>query len=976
MKRLIFYSVTFSLMLGSFTILFCGCSFMPKQINKIGRLGLQTRCPECPTKLEYNTIGKPRREMPHLDATQKDFPKGDEKRRIRRNMESSRDSQQPEDNGMENWNENVTSASPPESPSSTTPLPTLSNEDINITMLCQDYWFSCRGRCTRERELGGTEERLQCFCDSSCEMFQDCCADFDQFCSSSGTASKESKNPDYEQWKCVESESLTEALGVWMIASCPSNWTEEDIDYRCISNPVTLSHNNHKDNLPVIDRKGNTYKNHYCAQCHGLNLNGLLFYNLQFNCDVTAPKDYQSDQILKFLFTFCDKVSWQSPEDAARRYCHRLVPKDECSDCFPPTKVQQKCLAGPLRVVYVNDITMQQNFFNPYCALAINATNFVCGPGSSKPRPGREEPGPLPKPFSLVMDVDFSGDQPDKETSNVRKHKVVCLEGYVYDFYLQMCRPSIAPSDFNSLREKLFSVSVWMQSNISSSLIPLVTEINFKETIINNFNINETLLSVISIGNPSGPVSTVVFNIKINPAIQKNLTVETIKTAMSSLSMVLNKANYTVFKVAVKRFNCALIENYNPHEYTFKENEVKIRDTGKIFQEADYYTDETEWINGSLVPIGILTVCKQPQLNCSGVLVGLNENEYDILSNGSLYRNISREVFEPGRFLLINDTVLVCTNFSSVYESGRKTNENNIVLALVTFIGLSVSIISFAAVLVTFALFRELRTLPGINLMNLSFAHLVTDWLYLATGYIEAKVACTIIAILLHYFFLVSLTWMSIMAFEMWLVFSKICIQHTNPRRRKICLNLVRRIMIGWLPAFAFVVVCVALDQSNVVAFHYGGIKGCWINNSSANLYFFVIPVAFSMTFNTVFFVLTVRAIKITDNQSRRATFQIKNRTNAIVFLKIFILMGFTWIFGVLKALVSKYFEYPFIIFTTLQGLYVAMAFVFTSRVKKMYCTLLCIENNSANRLQNTLRTKREFFPPVVLLSHVEKNEK
>ncbi|KAL9987538.1 hypothetical protein ACROYT_G001863 [Oculina patagonica] len=163
----------------------------------------------------------------------------------------------------------------------------------------------------------------------------------------------------------------------------------------------------------------------------------------------------------------------QQPED------NGIVNKKENGTSASPP--ESPSLTTPLPTLNNED-----NFFNPYCALAINATNIVCGLG----QPGPEEPGPLPKPFSLVMDVDFSGDQPDKETFKVRKHKVVCLEGYVYDFHLQMCRPGIAPSDFNSLGEKLFSVSVWMQSNTSSLLIPLVTEINFKEAIMNNFNIS------------------------------------------------------------------------------------------------------------------------------------------------------------------------------------------------------------------------------------------------------------------------------------------------------------------------------------------------------------------------------------------------------------------------------------------------------------------------------------------------------
>ena len=896
------------------------------------------------------------------------FFSGGGRRRVRR------DSQQPEHHAAENWNNTGISSTSSQWLSFTTISPTLNNDDVNITMHCQSYWFSCRGRCTHKRELGGTEERLQCFCDSSCELFHDCCADFDQFCSS-GTLTQEAENPDYEHWKCIESDLLTEALGVWMIASCPANWTlEEDIDERCSSSFRSLSYDNHKDNLPVIDHTGNTYKNRYCAQCHGLNLDDLTLYNLLFHCHVPVPSNYQSNGILQFLFAFCDKAYWKSPEGAARRYCYQLT--DGCPECFPPTKTQQKCLAGSLRVVYVNDTGMQQNFINPYCAFINNAKHIGCGPGSSKPQSdGGGNPLKAPKPFSLVMDVDFFDEKTGKESSSVRMHKVSCLEDNVYDFHLQVCRPGIAPTKLNSGHQELLSVSLWIRCNISSFWIPLVTEIDFKEAVVKKLNISETLFSVVSIGNPFGPVSTVLLNINIYPYTQKKLSMKTVQTTLSCLSINLNNVSFTVFKVAVKHFDCASVVNYSRYEYAVENKVVKIRNTGEMIQEANYYTNETEWINGSLVPVGTLTVCKQEQINCSGILIGLNESEYVILTNGSLYRNISREVFDSERILSISDTTWVCVHFSSTYELARNTTENNIVLVLLTYIGLSLSIVSFVAVLVTYALFKELRTLPGTNLMNLSLAHLLADLLYLATGYDNAKVACTVIAILLHYFFLVSLTWMSIMGLETWLVFSKIRIQHRNRKKRGKCLNLLGRTTLGWLPAFVFVVVCIALDQSNEVAFHYGGIKGCWINNAIANMFFFVVPVTLSISLNTVLFGLTVRAIRNTTKQTQRVTHQTPHRKTAVVFLKIFILTGFTWTFGILKIAVSEYFEYPFIIFTTLQRLFVMLAFVFTTRVKRMYYALLCIGKNTADGRERTLRTKRELVPPVVLLKHFEKKE-
>ena len=832
--------------------------------------------------------------------------------------------------------------------SSTPVVPNVwTNEDVNITVHCESYWFSCKERCTQERELGGTEERLQCFCDNRCEFFKDCCADFDHYCSSSGISALDAKSPDdVGLWECVSSSmSFTKAAGVWMISSCPKNWTQVDIKDRC-GNDAFPTYDNLKDNMPVIDRKGNTYKNHYCAQCHGLDLNDLTFYNVKFSCDAPVPKEYKRKEVLNFLSTFCSKPFWRPPIGSKRRYCHFIAPNHYCWDNTIPQKVQQKCLNGPLRLVYEKYGYEQKTFLNPYCALCNKVKNFSCGPG---PYPSRTD-GTLAKPFSLVMDLDFSDEDHHRiKTPKVLELNVSCLQqGYVYDFHLEVCRPGISPSEVRLVREKILVISVWMRSTAMSFWgHPLITKDNFKEAIANKLNLNKTFISDISIGNPFGPVSTVVFRIHINSTTLKNVSTQTLQTAIMSHFVILNYANFTVFKVAVRSFHCAVVETFYPSEYTFERNAVKIKNTGEIFPEADYYSNETEWKNGSLAPIGILTVCKQPQLNCSGILIGLTEDDYVILSNGSLYRNISRELFQPRSFLFINNTIWVCTKFSSIHQKPFTkvdliATENDFVLIVLTYVGLSLSIVSFILVLVTYSLFTELRTLPGINLMNLCLSHLLTDSLYLATGYVNAEIACTIIAILLQYFFLVSFMWMSVIAFETWKAFSKIRIQHRQRNRKKNRFNLLRRIAIGWVPAFVLVVVCTALDQSNAVDFHYGGVKGCWINNSTANLFFFIVPLAISISFNAVFFALTVRAIRETSNQARRATTETVKRKTAGVFLKIFILMGFTWIFGFLKVLVSQYFEYPFIIFTTLQGLYIALAFVFTSRVKQMYHTLCC----------------------------------
>ena len=853
--------------------------------------------------------------------------------------------------------------------------------DINITMNCEDYWLSCRGRCTPERELGITVARLQCFCDVSCEFFQDCCADFDHYCSLSGK-STELETPDKKQWKCIGGQTRNKAYGVWMISSCPTIWTDAIIKERCGKTGVTLSEIDYKDHLPVVDQNGTTYNNFYCAQCHGRTLSELTFYNLKFDCDTLIPNGYSKTEILKFLFYSCGAPHWLPPEDKARRYCHYVSSRQYCLDDSLSTKVKQKCLNGSLRIVYKGG-AVPNNFFNPYCALCSFANNVSCGPGPFKIGSDTS----VAPPFSLVMDLDFSDNEVPMEKSKVRTLKISCRKDHVYDFHLQVCRPGLKPTDLTSERSIIFSVNVWMRSLFAGyPWNPLVTVKNFKNAISKKLKINETMVSGIAIGNPLGPVTSVVFNINFSTADQTNVsTLRTLNLTMNYLSLVLNGAEFTVFKVVVKPFRCSRIETYYPNEYTFEGKAIKVTPTGELLQNDDFFTNETEWINGSLVPIGILSVCKQPLLNCSGIFIGLTKEEYAIFSNGSLYRNISMELFEPTRFQSMNGTIWVCTNFSpfheeSVTDAPDGKTDHDLVLVILTYVGLSLSIFSFVLVLGTYTLLKELRTLPGFYLLNLCLAQLIMNVFYLQTGNVATKVACTVVAILLHYFFLVSFTWMSIIAFETWKVFSKIRVPRGNPSRREKCVHLSRRIALGWFGALVFVVVCVSLDQSNVVAFHYGGAKGCWINSTYANLYFFILPVAVFLLFNSVFFVLTVKSIRQTNNQTRRAMHQSQNRQTATVYLKIFILMGFTWIFGFLKILVSQYFEYPFIIFTTLQGVYVALAFVFTGRVKQMYLVLFCnggVERYRNNENGNTAtQPKPESTQRVVLGNYLKQHER
>ena len=138
-----------------------------------------------------------------------------------------------------------------------------------------------------------------------------------------------------------------------------------------------------------------------------------------------------------------------------------------------------------------------------------------------------------------------------------------------------------------------------------------------------------------------------------------------------------------------------------------------------------------------------------------------------------------------------------------------------------------------------------------------------------------------------------------------------------------------------------FCLFCFTLDATNTGIIGYGGKKGCWIKNTSSNLYFFVAPMSVLLFLNAVFSVLTVKSIKETMKSSQMATGQTRNKKDLGIFVRIAALMGFRWVFGFLSSL-HLYVAYVFVISCTLHGVYIAAAFLFTKRILKLYRIYSC----------------------------------
>ena len=113
-----------------------------------------------------------------------------------------------------------------------------------------------------------------------------------------------------------------------------------------------------------------------------------------------------------------------------------------------------------------------------------------------------------------------------------------------------------------------------------------------------------------------------------------------------------------------------------------------------------------------------------------------------------------------------NTTFILCpANEADLADKDPK--HGSTILAYITFVGTSLSIISLCFLLSVYLSFKELRNLPGKCLINLSLALLCYQSVFLgAAKSTEVDPLCKAVAIFLHFFILVAFSWMSVMAFD------------------------------------------------------------------------------------------------------------------------------------------------------------------------------------------------------------------
>ncbi|XP_075813917.1 adhesion G-protein coupled receptor G2 isoform X3 [Microtus pennsylvanicus] len=289
----------------------------------------------------------------------------------------------------------------------------------------------------------------------------------------------------------------------------------------------------------------------------------------------------------------------------------------------------------------------------------------------------------------------------------------------------------------------------------------------------------------------------------------------------------------------------------------------------------------------------------------------------------------------------LNETVCTCshlTSFGILMDLSRTSLPPSQMMALtfITYIGCGLSSIFLSVTLITYIAFEKIRRdYPSKILIQLCAALLLLNLVFLLDSWIalyNTRGFCISVAVFLHYFLLVSFTWMGLEAFHMYLALVKVFNTYIRKYILKFCI-------VGWGIPAVIVAIVLTISPDNYGIGSYGKFPNgspddfCWIN-SNAVFYITVVGyfcVIFLLNIS-MFIVVLVQLCRIKRKKQlgaqRKTSIQDLRSIAGLTFL-----LGITWGFAFFAwGPVNVTFMYLFAIFNTLQGFFI---FIFYCAAKE-----------------------------------------
>ncbi|XP_034386291.1 adhesion G-protein coupled receptor D2 [Cyclopterus lumpus] len=307
--------------------------------------------------------------------------------------------------------------------------------------------------------------------------------------------------------------------------------------------------------------------------------------------------------------------------------------------------------------------------------------------------------------------------------------------------------------------------------------------------------------------------------------------------------------------------------------------------------------------------------------------------------NFSLMHNHTSSWSSDGcRVSFAGSTVTSClcnhtTNFAVLmnYLESKWSPEDELILTKLTFIGSGASLCALVVTLMLFTVLDIPKSDRTSIHKNLFIALICAQVILLCSGSaIHNKVACTLVAALLHLFFMAAFSWMLVEGLLLW---SKVVAVNLSEDR-----HMKYYYLIGWGLPVLIVTITLASASGKYAADSY-----CWLSVQNGVIWGFAGPVIFIIMVNVM--VLT-RVVIITISTAKRRSIMLAMGTSPVdqaneqiraavkAVLVLLPILGLTWLCGVLVPF-SIVMAYIFILLNSLQGLFIFLIYgVYNTEVR------------------------------------------
>ncbi|KAI1285474.1 G-protein coupled receptor Mth [Halotydeus destructor] len=315
------------------------------------------------------------------------------------------------------------------------------------------------------------------------------------------------------------------------------------------------------------------------------------------------------------------------------------------------------------------------------------------------------------------------------------------------------------------------------------------------------------------------------------------------------------------------------------------------------------------------------------KLRSSCTKIRLTNTEYTLLNDSAIFVHSIKQRFGAEKYDKIEGNNFTGISLCSEDYFDSLPLNSVIIQSLLSQLLLSISIAGLTLHLLTCAVVKKLRNLPGKLLMSLCISLLCGQLSFLLSPMVQPFTTnCKLVAILSHYFFAASFCWSTVLAVDVYRTLTTMQVKESKWDQ------FISYSICAWSVPLVIILINLYLDVHCLSFAPNYGQALCWINQKKSLLWSFAIPLAITLLANVAFFTLTTVTLLKSNNVKRIQSS--KRKIHFYLYLKLAVIMGLTWIFGFLAALwpsseYKKYLWYPFIVFNGLQGAFIFFAFTF-----------------------------------------------